>query len=201
MRLIKIAFVACLLNIVTTASAQFVKTNNLLNNSSTWSGLRASYLPASIESDGVSVNYTGFQLGYIKSFNISTDIPLFLETGINVSYMTNHAMPNLLSLNVPINIGYKYVYDGAISVFPYVGLTSKAHLFGNYKGAGDNINIFDDRLEALGMKANRFQTGCQVGLTVSYYQYVAGISYGIDFNDFIKGGTFITPSITLGYNF
>ena len=65
--------VVCLLGIAATASAQFANSSsNSSADASAWKGIRASYLPISIKADGGgSIDYTGFQAGYVKSFAIS----------------------------------------------------------------------------------------------------------------------------------
>lgn len=202
MKNIRFLMVIGLLGMAVTTSAHVISTNSFWSDTEgTWSGLRASYLPISFKGDGgVDVDITGFQLGYVKSFAVSTKTPLYIETSINVSYMECYAM-DIYSINFPANFGYKYAFNDIVNIFPYVGLIFRGNLFGNYEGAGDKISIFDDRLEDFGIKAKRFQLGWQVGATASFYQFVVGVSYGTDFIDFIEGGKFNTPAISIGYNF
>ena len=214
MKKIKLFMVVCLLGIAATASAQFANANSSSNNSdaTAWTGLRVSYLPLSIKADGGgSIDLTGFQLGYVKAFAISANAPIFVETGLNVSYMNGEIAEfeydydeyglkfNMFSLNVPVNLGYKYAFSETASIFPYAGLTLRGNLFGNYKMGGESVSIFDDEFED--GKAKRFQIGWQIGIAASFNQFVVGASYGTDFNDIIEGGKFATPAITIGYNF
>ena len=201
--------VVCLLGIAATASAQFANSSsNSSADASAWKGIRASYLPISIKADGGgSIDFTGFQAGYVKSFAISANAPLFIETGANLSYMSGDFFDeldmNMFSINVPINFGYQFAFSETASIFPYVGATLRGNLFGNYKVDGESISIFDSELdeEAEGMKAKRFQIGWQVGVAATFNKFVVGVSYGTDFNEILEGGKIATTAISIGFNF
>lgn len=208
MKKIKLFMVVCLLGIAATASAQFANSSSSSSSdASAWQGFRASYLPISIEADGGgSVDFTGFQVGYVKSFAISANAPLFIETGANLSYISGEINEydeidmNMFSINVPINFGYQYAFSETASIFPYVGATLRGNILGKYKGDGEDISIFDSDLDD-GWKANRFQIGWQVGVAATFNQFVVGVSYGTDFNEVIEGGKVATTAISIGYNF
>lgn len=198
--------VVCLLGIAATASAQFANSSsNSSADASAWKGIRASYLPISIKADGGgSIDFTGFQAGYVKSFAISANAPLFIETGANLSYMSGDFFDeidmNMFSINVPINFGYQFAFSETASIFPYVGATLRGNLFGNYKGDGESLSIFDSDLED-GWKAKRFQIGWQVGVAATFNNFVVGVSYGTDFNDIFEDCKIATTAISIGFNF
>ena len=213
MKKIKLFMVVCLLGIAATASAQFANSSsNSSADASAWKGIRASYLPISIKADGGgSIDYTGFQAGYVKSFAISANAPLFIETGANLSYMSGDLEMydgydvidvdmNMFSINVPVNFGYQLAFSETASIFPYVGATLRGNLFGNFKADGESLSIFDSDLED-GWKAKRFQIGWQVGVAATFNNFVVGVSYGTDFNDIFEDCKIATTAISIGFNF
>lgn len=94
MKTIKFLLVACLLGMAATASAQFANSGAAGGDSSdaeAWSGIRLSYNPVSysIDAKGVKAgSLTGFSASYVKSFKLSSNVPLFIETGIGLSYIS-----------------------------------------------------------------------------------------------------------------
>ena len=214
MKKIKLFMVVCLLGIAATASAQFANSSsNSSADASAWKGIRASYLPISIKADGGgSVDFTGFQVGYVKSFAISANAPLFIETGANLSYISGDfemydgydafdVDMNMFSINVPINFGYQVAISETANIFPYVGATLRGNLFGKYKEDDESFSIFDSENEEFGMQAKRFQIGWQIGAAATFNNFVVGVSYGTDFNDIIEDCKITTTAISIGFNF
>lgn len=211
MKSIKLLMVACLLGIASTVSAQFVNSNNSsMSNGSAdateWQGLRVSYHPVSINADGGgSINLSGVSAGYIKSFGISGTTPVFLETGANISWIGGELADsdvklNVFSVNVPINLGYKFMLNETTGLFPYAGLTLRGNIVGNYSADGVSVGAFGDDAEDLGMKLKRFQIGWQIGVGVNFNTFFVGASYGTDFNEIVENGKVAMPSITIGFN-
>ena len=207
MKKIKLFMVVCLLGIAATASAQFANSSSSgSSDASAWQGFRASYLPLSINPDkGEGIDLTGFQVGYVKSFAISANAPLFIETGANLLYASGEIVDdfdmNIFSVSVPINFGYQYAFSETARIFPYVGATLRGNILGNYKFDDETVSIFDDEWDNEGMKAKRFQIGWQVGVAATFNQFVVGVSYGTDFNEIVEGGKVATTAISIGYNF
>ena len=214
MKSIKLLMVACLLGIASTVSAQFVNSNNSsMSNGSAdateWQGLRVSYHPVSINADGGgSINFSGASVGYIKSFGISGTTPVFLETGANISWFggdleswddDEELKLNVFSINVPFNLGYKFMLNETTGIFPYAGLTLRGNIVGNYSGEGESVSAFGDDVSE-GYKLKRFQIGWQIGVGVNFNTFFVGASYGTDFNEVVKGGKVAMPSITIGFN-
>ena len=206
----KFLMIVCLLGIASTVSAQFVNTNSSSMNSSSsdvssWSGLRVSYHPVSIE----DLDLTGASIGYVKSFSISNGTPIFVETGANVSWVGGTVFEepedyediklNVFSVNVPINLGYKLAFSNTASIFPFVGLTLRGNVVGNYSCDGESTNAFDDELEFLKLK--RFQIGWQVGVGANFNKLYIGASYGTDFSEILEDCKATMPSLTIGFNF
>ena len=214
MKRIKFLMVACLLGIASTVSAQFVNTSGSSSSMSSnsdaepWKGLRVSYHPVSINGDGGGdISFSGASIGYLKGFAISNSAPLFIETGANVSwfggeigeYYDDELKLNVFSINVPVNFGYKFALNETSSLFPYVGLTLRGNVLGNYSYDGESINAFDED-EAEDMQLKRFQIGWQIGVGATFNTFFVGASYGTDFSEIIEGGKVAMPSITIGFN-
>ena len=226
MKTIKFLLVACLLGMAATASAQFANSGAAGGDSSdaeTWSGIRLSYNPISINPDeGDGLDMTGFSLGYVKSFGVSSSLPLFVETGLNLTYATwseegeiNYEGYDIrvedkvtsFSAYIPVNFGYKYTVNETVSLFPYVGLTlrggisAKEKVTVEYDGESESeeYNLYDkDEVENT---LKRFQIGWQIGVGAHIKQFYVGASYGSDFSELAKKVKASVPAITIGYNF
>lgn len=212
MKRIKLFMVVCLLGIASTVSAQFVNTSSAGSSMSgssdvtAWSGLRVSYHPVSINADGGGdISFNGASIGYVKSFGVSSSAPLFIETGLSASWFGGEIEDtelklNVFSLNVPINFGYKFVFGDNNGIFPYVGLSLRGNILGNYKEDGESYNAFDEDEVGEGFKLNRFQIGWHIGVGANFNTFFIGASYGTDFSEIIDGGKVAMPSLTIGFN-
>lgn len=210
MKRIKFFMVACLLGIASTVSAQFVNTSSsrssMSNNSeaTSWSGLRVSYHPVSFNGDGPDFSFNGASIGYVKSFGVSSSAPLFIETGLSVSWVGGEVKDsdvklNMFSLNAPVNFGYKFAFGENNAIFPYVGLTFRGNIVGTLKYDDESINVFDDGdMDDDAWK--RFQIGWQIGVGANFNTFFVGASYGTDFSEIMEGGKVAMPSLTIGFN-
>lgn len=210
MKRIKFFMVACLLGIASTVSAQFVNTSSsrssMSNNSeaTSWSGLRVSYHPVSFNGDGPDFSFNGASIGYVKSFGVSSSAPLFIETGLSVSWVGGEVKDsdvklNMFSLNAPVNFGYKFAFGENNAIFPYVGLTFRGNIVGTLKYDDESINVFDDGdMDDDAWK--RFQIGWQIGVGANFNTFFVGASYGTDFSEIMEGGKVAMPSLTIGLN-
>lgn len=212
MRKIKFLLVVCLLGMAATASAQFANAKGSSNSASSsalenWQSIKVSYLPASFKGDGGGdIGFKGAMVSYQKGFAVSQSIPLFVETGLGFSWIGGEIEDtgidlNFFSLNVPVNFGYKHAFSDKVSVAPFVGITLRGNLFGNYKYEGESLNAFDKDEVGEELQVKRFNIGWQVGVGVNFNALYIGGSYGSDFNDIIEGGKAAVPQITLGFNF
>lgn len=201
---------ACLLGIASTVSAQFVNTrsgsSSSMNSSSdvtAWSGLRISYHPVSFNGDGDDLSFNGASVSYVKSFKVSNTAPLFIETGLNASWIGGEVEDtdiklNMFSLNVPVNFGYKFAFGENNGIFPFVGLTFRGNIFGQLKYDDESINVFDE--DEVGDAWKRFQIGWQIGVGANFNTFFVGASYGTDFSEILDGGKVAMPSISIGFN-
>lgn len=227
MKKIKFLMVVCLLGIASTVSAQFVNTSNSssssMNSSSdatAWAGLRVSYHPVSIE----DLNLNGASIGYVKSFGISNGTPIFIETGANISWFGGKVgnepedyeeiKLNMFSINVPVNLGYKFTIGENANIFPFIGITLRGNIVGNYSCDGNTTNAFGDNAKLyffdddgyyddsyyIDMQLKRFQIGWQIGVGANFNKFFIGASYGKDFSEILEGSKVSMPSLTIGFN-
>lgn len=199
------------------ASAQFATGNggSSFNSASTegWSGVRFSYVPTTLEYDkdyGIDdVDFNGFSLEYFKGFGIMSDMPVFLEVGAGIEWLRYSdsesggydgiefeitETDNIFSLNIPVNLGYKFSLSENVTVMPYVGLKAnlglsakqKISVEASYDGEteeeSEDYSWYDE--DDMGDNTlKRFFLGWQVGATATYNQYTFSVNYGSYFTD------------------
>lgn len=118
-----------------------------------WKGFRVSYDVTNAEIDlgdgeNEELGFKGFSVGYVHSFNIVKNLPLFIETGLSFNYSKwsesydQHYYVNgigdyeakevewgytTMGLTVPINVAYKFTFDD-FYVIPYTGFYARVNL-------------------------------------------------------------------------
>jgi hypothetical protein len=176
-----------------------------------------------IDFDDEDKDMTGLSFGFVKAFPISSQTPIFAEIGANFQYFNSTILDEkdedygealkmdfkMYSINVPINIGYKYAINETFSIFPYVGISARGNISGKVTGSyayddeeeSYDINVFDkDDMDDEVFK--RLQIGWQIGCGVNFNFLYLSASYGGDFNKIAKNVELASaPSITLGVNF
>ncbi len=202
------------------ASAQFVtsaETPSAVSSSTSGEGnyqgygrYYLSYNKIGMPDDGGHFN--GVQLGAISGSPLLRQYPLYLEFGVAFQYAvwkeeyynTTYKMW-LGTIQIPINLAYKYAFNDKLAIAPYAGIDLKIHAVGNYKiTSGDKsekVDLFDkDEMEEWGMNsAKRFQIGWHIGVGMDISNCFLSISYGKDFNDFMKKTKLSNMLVTLGY--
>lgn len=235
MNKMKYFLMVCLMGMASVSYAQFTNSQKSSTGGSSdaeaWQGFRVSFHPISFSPDkGDSMSATAFSFGYVKSFGVSQNIPLFVEAGANVMWTTKDFADdfvdyledydeylddwkvklNMFSVNIPVNFGYKYQINDNIALFPYVGVNFRVNAFGKVKEEwGDDSESYDvfkkddmRDLELLGGDAwKRFQFGWQIGVALHANKFSVSASYGKDFSEIAKKVKVAMPSITVGWNF
>lgn len=192
-----------------------------------------SYAPttfSNIDDGDESFTLSGFAIGWLGGWSVSKTAPLYVEGGLNLKYNKDNTSDSyedgyvreyekctytLLSLNVPINISYKWSISNieGLSVAPYVGF----HLTGNIIGKekleyqyedrynsnewNEEINLFDKDDMEEDDTANRFQLGWQAGVGVNYKALYVGVGYSGEFTKYWDTVNTGGITLTLGYNF
>jgi opacity protein-like surface antigen len=173
-----------------------------------------------IEMDDLKKDMTGFSAGFVKGFSLSSQSPIFAEIGANFQYLKSNLLNedyggdrlkldlNMYSVNIPLNIGYKYAINEGFSIFPYAGISARGNISGKLVASlgseEESVDIFDkDEMEDLEFKTfKRLQIGWQIGFGVNFNRLYLSASYGGDFNEVAEELKLSTaPSITLGINF
>ena len=136
-----------------------------------------------------------------------------------------------LMVNVPINLMYKFqLPNSSITLEPYVGLNLRGHVLGRGKTkytyescCSDMEDALEDEIEEIdeddltrdyfdkkdmgGKKnvATRFNIGWQIGANVDFGSAFVGLSYGSDFNNYMKSGKdewkYNALNVTVGLRF
>lgn len=136
-----------------------------------------------------------------------------------------------LMINIPVNLMYKFkLPNSSITLEPYVGLNVKGHLLGQMKGkityeacCDDIEDVMDEMMDEIdeddltanyfdkddmgGKKyvAKRVNVGWQIGANIDFGSAFVGVSYGSDFNKFMKVNsdewTFSATNVTVGLRF
>jgi hypothetical protein len=166
-----------------------------------------------VKSDGETDSFRGLSAGFVKGFRLASQSPVFMEVGANFLWSNSSEDDydteinlNMYSINVPLNIGYRYSINEEFSIFPYAGITARGNISGkftaSYDGEKESLNIFDEDDMGDDYTFNRFQVGWQIGFGVNLNRFYLSASFGTDFNELAKDLKISSiPSVTLGINF
>ena len=175
-----------------TATAQtysgscFYDRENPMGTGSMYYGFRIGPTFSTVNSDDANLDggnsQTGLTLGAVMGFQLSDDIPLFLETGLSYTEkggkktLTGKKMTyDLNYLEIPILVKYIYDIDGHFSVQPLFGGYLSYGISGKIKNFGERqaLDSFSDTT------FKRFDGGLRIGCGVGYDLFYADLSYDI----------------------
>lgn len=189
MKKIKVLFAVCLMLMTSTVFAQ---------SEDAWKGVRVSYNSFDVDVDGTDP-VMGLSAGYVHSFAITNNIPLFVEAGANLFWVNGDIVDGtklqMWAVELPVNFGYKWNINDDWSIFPYAGATFRGFISGKLGDA----NVYDE--DEIAKKWKRFTAGLHIGTTVNYKQFNLGAKYGFDLNEIAEESKVKTWTISLGYNF
>lgn len=179
--------------------------------------------------DGDNAYFNGFGAGYDIDFRVSSTMPIYVGTGLDVrgawhgekiiesgDYNPVDIQVNstLVNLNMPINVSYRVPVAQDFYLTPQLGLDFRVQLYGHSKvenvvkldhdddlDLGDySVNLFSDK-DMNGDKLRRFQFGWHAAVIAEYQRISLGLSYGTDFVKLHKnlGGSNFLVSV--GYTF
>ena len=216
MKNFKLFLAACLLGLATAANAQFANSSaaSVSENNDAWDGIRVSYNLFAIEADdllGDDLDKIGaFEVGYVKAFPISSTMPLFLETGASLLWASGDLYDKydikmsaeLMSINIPVNLAYKFDIKEGMSIVPYAGLLLRYNISGEMEldmseyGEGKvKMDMFDED-EGDG---DRIQYGLQIGARLDFNKFNVGVSYGFDMNEIMDDTKTNKIAFTVGF--
>jgi len=192
-----------LIAVITVLSFAFAANAQIVRSSSTsvgkanvagYSRVFATYSPAKVSVEGVSLNLNSIQLGYLRGIPVAT-VPVYFETGGIVEYGFSGNDFSGLRLHIPLNLAYVLSLGDGLSLSPYAGL----HLTGNVIAKSGNEDMFSSE------GVNRFQLGFQAGIGFSYSSLYLGVGYLGDILSFTNSSYFNSKigglTLTLGLNF
>lgn len=169
------------------ASAQLISSNTMTEQeSNNYSRFAVGYNSVSFNDD-IDESMTGVSLEWVKGFPVSTSTPLFIETGIGASYSwksKDDVDYRFATVQVPVNLVYKYELTDGIKIAPYAGVYFRGNLLAEAEDDDETYNWFDD-LEDEGLEAKRFSYGWQIGVGVEFNKLYLGIGYSSDLNNLI----------------
>lgn len=191
-----------------------------------WNRIYVSYTPSKMKfdyDDADDVKFQGFTVGWLKGFGLTKNLPLYMEAGAGIQYRSYKDDDSesygsyeysysdkltMLSLNIPVNLLYRFNVTDDFSISPYFGLDFRINLLGKSKyevtaygeTESEDLNLFDDD-DMDGDAWGRFQAGWHIGIGLDYRAIHLGVEYGTDFNEIVDKTKFATTSVTLGLNF
>ena len=164
----------------------YSKRENPMGTGSMYYGFRIGPTFSTVNSDDANLDggdsQTGLTLGAVVGFQLSDDIPLYLESGLSYTEkggkktLTGKKMTyDLNYLELPILIKYIYDIDGHFSVQPLFGGYLSYGISGKIKNFGERQaqDSFSD------MAFKRFDGGLRIGCGVGYDLFYADLSYDI----------------------
>lgn len=161
----------------------------------------------------------GIAVGFAKGISLSQSVPLFLEPGAELIWLHNVVeeeesdyasykwTENMLSLNIPVSVNFKFQLTNAFSIVPYFGPNFKLHFMAKEKeeieimGEKDSksYSVFDDD------DYRRFQFGLNVGVGFNINKLHIGYRFAPDLSAFEKSDYGKTKTkqnfVTVGINF
>lgn len=218
-----------LLSVVLLFLATSMSASNIIENASvapapeagnSYSRVFVSFNPSNLtaKEEGVStsMSFPGFSAGYMYGIGVTNNLPLFVEVGGALQYRAfsdsdsdegekYEQKINIFSLNIPVNLVYKFYINENWSIDPFFGLDFRVNLTGKnkatYSYGGEeesaSVDLFkgEDALK-------RFQAGWHIGAGATWKKKINfSISYGTDINEIAESARFRTTVISLGYNF
>lgn len=136
------------------------------------------YAPTKLSADGESETMHGFDLGYMRGFNVTKGrrLPLYVEAGLALNADFGEALSEsdkLLNFEIPFGVAYRWTIPHTqIHISPYFGFHFKVNALWN-NDDGDSYFDADE--------THRFQFGMQLGGHFDFNRFYLGIGWDKDF--------------------
>lgn len=169
----------------------------------------------------------GFTLGYLESRHVVKGLPIFVEYGANIQYLSgkekisgqllfNQEMDyyyktNIFAVNVPVNAALRLSFENdTIAVTPFAGINFRLNLAGKQTAEliMDEIDTEPNETKLFSASENaaafnRLQLGLNFGVAVTYDVYTLSIGRVADFTRLSKvgKGRLGVTTISVGYAF
>lgn len=153
-----------------------------------------------------NVNFTGASgfiggaFNYVHGFSLSSQLPIYLETGGTLSYVGKDEYGNgwdagYGTIEVPVNATYRVCLpSSSIVIYPSLGLNFKGNIIGSSDMSSDTQEWYSD------YEFKRFQLGWQLSVGMEYKKLFVGISFGTDFVQIGKKVNTNTLAVSVGLN-
>lgn len=140
----------------------------------------------------------GVNLGAVLGFSVTDDMPIFFETGANLTWAHSAMDVNFLGSDVevkstymnfavPVNGVYKYEINDKVAVSGFAGLNLKVNFMGVRRVGDEKKNwLSKDDMGGRDNRAKIFQLGCQFGAGVHLGQIYLGYEFQPDLMNFMK---------------
>ena len=136
------------------------------------------YAPTKFSADGESETLHGFDLGWMRGFNVTKGrrLPLYVEAGIAMNADFGECLSEsdkLMNFEIPFGVTYRWnIPNTKIYVSPYFGFHFKINALW-MDDDGDSYFDVDD--------THRFQFGMQLGGHIDFNRFYMGIGWDKDF--------------------
>jgi len=160
--------------------------------------------------DGDGFNFTTLSLGWAKAIQVSNSTPLFLRPGAALQYSfwsdgddEEKVTGKWLSVAPTCDFGYLFTPSSSISIFPYVGLTTRFNIWGEEKYESDYYDEEEsyDLFDSDEGDCKRFQIGWRIGCDFHFSRFILGVGYGMDFNEFAEDTKISSFNVKAGIKF
>lgn len=121
------------------------------------------------------INASGFAVKYIHGFGVSSSLPMYVETGLNLAFgFGSNDEDNLAGIDVdgigwvsnksqfanlavPVNFSYKFGINDNFTIKPYLGINFKFNILGRQKSELTN-DFYDDMTDYYVNEKNMSET-------------------------------------------
>lgn len=137
---------------------------------------------------------------YARGIHLTRSNGLTLRPGVGVlvGYADVWDGATFVSLTPKVDFGYHFTFPNSkVSLFPYIGLTTRINTWGEIKYDDETLDLFDKDEGG----ANRFQVGGRVGFDVHFNRFVLGLTYEHDFSEFADYAKVWNLNLKLGWCF
>lgn len=167
-------------------------------------GVRAGLNFANVSFDGISPeSKAGFHLGGSYQYLFTDRMPLYLETGLQITqkgfkHDSSSWKCNAFYFEIPVLVTYKFEVADDIRLLPAGGFYYGFGFAGKTKMGSKSDTFGSDGL------FKRSDFGMRFSASVEWRQYVFGVGYEFSLTNVAKGGDDITTRnifLSVGYNF
>lgn len=103
-----------------------------------------------------------------------------------------------VSLTPKIDFGYHFIFpNSSISIFPYIGLTTRFNIWGQIEIDDETYDLFDDDEGDY----SRIQIGSRIGVDAHFNKFVLGLAYEHDSSEIDGGFKLWFLNLKLGWCF